>query len=30
VNFKFTKADDDEYEKIIADTVTRFIAMVNY
>ncbi len=30
VNFKFTKAGDDEYEKIIADTVTRFIAMVNY
>ena len=30
VNFTFTKADDDEYEKIIADTVTRFIAMVTY
>jgi hypothetical protein len=30
VNFKFSKADDDDYEKIIADTVTRFIAMVNY
>jgi hypothetical protein len=30
VNFTFTKAGDDDYEKIIADTVTRFIAMVNY
>jgi len=30
VNFIFTKAGDDDYEKVIADTVTRFIAMVNY
>jgi hypothetical protein len=30
VNFTFSKADDDDYEKIVSDTVTRFIAMVNY
>jgi hypothetical protein len=30
VHFTFSKSGDDEYEKIIADTVTRFIAMVNY
>lgn len=30
VNFTFSKSDDEDYEKVIADTVTRFIAMVNY
>ena len=30
VNLTFTKAGDEDYEKVIADTVTRFIAMVNY
>lgn len=30
VNLKFTKSGDADYEKVIADTVTRFIAMVNY
>lgn len=30
VNFTFSKANDEDYEKVIADTVTRFIAMVNY
>ncbi len=30
VSFTFTKSGDDEFEKIVADTVTRFIAMVNY
>ncbi|MFM6977242.1 MAG: SRPBCC domain-containing protein [Micrococcales bacterium] len=29
-NLSFTKTGDDEFEKVIADTVTRFIAMVNY
>ena len=30
VKLKFSKAGDADFEKIIADTVTRFIAMVNY
>lgn len=30
VKFTFTKSGDAEFEKIVADTVTRFIAMVNY
>lgn len=30
VNFVFTKSGDEDYERVIADTVTRFIAMVNY
>ncbi len=30
VKLKFSKAGDAEFEKIIADTITRFIAMVNY
>lgn len=30
VKLKFSKAGDADFEKIIADTITRFIAMVNY
>lgn len=30
VNLSFSKSGDEDFEKIIADTVTRFIAMVNY
>jgi uncharacterized protein YndB with AHSA1/START domain len=29
-NLKFSKSGDEDFEKVIADTVTRFIAMVNY
>ena len=27
---QFSKAADDGFEKVVADTITRFIAMVNY
>jgi hypothetical protein len=30
VKLKFSKSGDDNFEKVIADTITRFIAMVNY
>lgn len=30
VNFSFSKSGDEDFEKVIADTITRFIAMVNY
>lgn len=30
VQFSFSKSGDKDFEKIISETVTRFIAMVNY
>jgi len=30
VKLKFSKSGDADFEKLIADTITRFIAMVNY